>query len=51
MWVLDAAVALRDGKKLTDMELGFKERVALKETLKKVSGTEVEKLLKEHGMI
>ncbi len=49
--LLDAAVALRDGKKLTDMELGFKERVALKETLKKVSGTEVEKLLKEHGMI
>ncbi len=47
--LLDAAVALRDGKKLTDMELGFKERVALKETLKKVSGTEVEKLLKEHG--
>ena len=49
--LLDATVALRDGKKLTDMELGFKERVALKETLKKVSGTEVEKLLKEHGMI
>lgn len=49
--LLDATVALRDGKKLTDMELGFKERIALKETLKKVSGTEVEKLLKEHGMI
>lgn len=49
--LLDATVSLRDGKKLTDMELGFKERVALKETLKKVSGTEVEKLLKEHGMI
>ena len=49
--LLDATVALRDDKKLTDMELGFKERIALKETLKKVSGTEVEKLLKEHGMI
>ena len=49
--LLDSTVALRDGKKITDMELGFKEKVALKEVLKKTEGTEVEKLLKEHHLI
>lgn len=49
--LLDATVALRDGRKITDLELGFKERIALKEALKKISGSEAEKLLKEHGMI
>lgn len=49
--LLDATAALRDGKKLTDMELGFKERLALKEILKKIDGTEVAKLLKEHQVI
>ena len=49
--LLDATVALRDGRKITDLELGFKERIALKEALKKISGSEAEKLLKEHCMI
>ena len=49
--LLDSTVALRDGKKITDMELGLKERIALKEALKKVEGTEIEKLLKEHNVI
>jgi oleate hydratase len=49
--LLDATVALRDGKKITDMELGFKEKIALKEALKKIEGTEVGKLLKEHHVI
>ena len=49
--LLDSTVALRDGKSLTDMQLGFKEKIALKEALKKINGTEVEKLLKEHGII
>ena len=49
--LLDSTVALRDGKKITDMELGLKERIALKEALKKVEGTEIEKLLKEHAVI
>ena len=42
---------LRDGKKLTDMELPLVERIALKEVLKKVSGTDIEKLLKEYNVI
>jgi oleate hydratase len=49
--LLDATVALRDGKKLTEMELGFVEKIAMKKLLKKTEGTEVEKLLKEHHVI
>ncbi len=49
--LLNATVALRDGKKITDMELGFKEKIALKEVLKKIEGTEVEKMLCKHGLI
>ena len=49
--LLNATVKLRDGKKITDMDLGFKERMALKEALKKISGTDIEKLLKEYQVI
>ncbi len=49
--LLNATVQLRDGKKITDMELGLKERIALKEVLKKVQGTDIEKLLKEYNII
>ncbi len=49
--LLDAAVKLRDGKKITDMKLGIFESLALKEVLKKTKGTDIEKLLKEYGLI
>lgn len=49
--LLDSTVALRDGKKITDMELGFKEKIALKEALKRIEGTEIEKLLRWRGAI
>lgn len=49
--LLDATIALRDGKPLTEMKLDFKERLALKEALKKLQGTEIEKLLVGHGAI
>ena len=49
--LLRATVALRDGKKITDMKLGFKEKLALKELMKKAEGTEVAKLLKEYDVI
>ena len=49
--LLHATVALRDGKKITDMEMGLVEKLALKEGLKKLEGTEVEKLLKEYNVI
>lgn len=49
--LLNASVKLRDGKKITDMKLGFKENIFLKEVLKKIKGTDIEKLLKEYDII
>ena len=49
--LIDATVKLRDGKKITDMELPFIQRVALKEVLKKIEGTDLEKFLKEYHAI
>ena len=49
--LLDATVKLRDGRKITDMELPLVGKIAMKEALKKIEGTEVEKLLKEYNVI
>ena len=49
--LLNSTVQLRDGKPITEMKLDLKQKVALKEALKKIEGTEVEKLLKEHHVI
>ncbi len=49
--LLNATVALRDGKKLTDMDLGFFKGLAFKEVLKKLDDTEIGKLLKDHEVI
>ena len=42
---------LRDGKKFTDMDLPLLPRLAMKEALKKIEGTDLEKLLKQYGAI
>ena len=49
--LLNAAVKLRDGKKITDMQLGFKEKLVLHEAMKKLEGTDVMKLLKRYGLV
>ena len=49
--LLNATVKLRDGRKITDMELHLKEKLALREALKAIDGTDVEKLLKEYHVI
>ena len=49
--LLNSTVQLRDGNKLTDMKLDMKQRIVMKKLLKKIEGTEVEKLLKEHNVI
>ena len=49
--LLNATVKLRDGKAITDMNLGLKEKIALKEALKAIKGTDIEKLLKEYKVI
>ena len=49
--LLNAAVQLRDGRKLTDMELPLMGRIALKEALKKIEGTDLEKFLRQYHAI
>ena len=49
--LLDATVKMRDGKAVTEMNLGLKEKIALKEVLKKIENTDIEKLLKEYHVI
>ena len=49
--LLDATVKLRDGKKITDMDVNLIERFALKKLLEKIKGTDIEKLLKEYNVI
>lgn len=49
--LLNSTVQLRDGKKLTDMDMGLKGKIVMKEALKKIKGTDLEKLLDEHHVI
>ena len=49
--LIDATVKLRDGKKITDMDLPLIPRLAMKEALKKIEGTDLEKFLKEYNAI
>ena len=49
--LLKASISLRDGRPLTEMDLGFKEKLAVKKLLEKIEGTDIEKLLKEYHVI
>ncbi|MBQ8081175.1 MAG: oleate hydratase, partial [Clostridia bacterium] len=49
--LLNATVQLRDGRPLTDMKLGIKERAAIHEVLKRIEGTDIEKLLREYKIL
>jgi oleate hydratase len=49
--LLNATVALRDGRKITDMEMGLIDKIALKKIIEKVKDTDIEELLKEHNVI
>lgn len=49
--LLNATIKLRDGKPLTDMKLSLPQEVILNKALKKIKGTDVEKLLKEYGVV
>lgn len=49
--LLNASVMLRDGRPLTDMKLGMKEKAAVYELLKSIHGTDIEKLLAEYHVI
>ena len=49
--LINATVQLRDGRKITDMKLPLPAQIALKEVLRKISGTDIEKFLKEYNAI
>ena len=49
--LLNATIQLRDGKPLTQMDMGFKEKMVVKKLLEKIHGTDIEKLLKEYHVI
>lgn len=49
--LLDATTKLQDGRKVTDTKLPLIERKALETALRKVKSTDIEKLLKEYGVI
>ena len=49
--LLDATVKLRDGKPATDMDMKFLEKLGMKFLLSHISGTDIEKLLKEYQVI
>ena len=46
--LLNATVQLRDGKKITDMDVGLMEKLAFKASDGQGRGTDLEKLLKEY---
>lgn len=49
--LLDATVKLRDGKKATDMDIGFMKELVVKKLLEKIRDTDIEKILKEYNVI
>lgn len=49
--LLNATAKLGDGKKITEMELDPKIKMVLGEVLKKIEGSDIEKLLKEYQLI
>ena len=44
----EAVMVLRDGKPLTTLELGYKDRRLKAKLLKKIHGTALEKMMKEY---
>ena len=47
----DATTKLQDGKKITETKLGPLEKAAINAALAKAHGTDIEKLLKQYGVI
>ncbi|WP_414150795.1 oleate hydratase [Acetobacterium carbinolicum] len=48
--LLTSTVKLRDGKKITDLDLGDQEKLALFEVFRRIQGTDLEKLLKTYQL-
>ena len=49
--LLNSAVQLRDGKKITELDANLLEKLAFKAVMGKLANTDIEKLLKEYKLI
>ena len=49
--LVDAAVKLRDGRKLTELEMPMAGRLLMKKALKKIEGTDLETFLRRYNAI
>ncbi|MBN2795281.1 MAG: oleate hydratase [Clostridia bacterium] len=49
--LLDASVKMRDGKKITEMKMSWKEKFIFKKAMKQIEGTDIEVILKNYGVI
>ena len=49
--LLKATISMRDGRHLTEMKMGRKEKIAVHKALDFIKDTDIEKLLKEYNVI
>ena len=49
--LLKATISMRDGRHLTEMKMGLKEKIAVHKALDFIKDTDIEKLLKEYNVI
>lgn len=49
--LLKATISMRDGRPLTEMKMGLKEKIAVHKVLDFIKDTDIEKLLKEYNVI
>ena len=49
--LLNASIMLRDGKPLTEMDMGFLEKLVARKLLGKIEDTDIKKLLEEYHVI
>ena len=49
--LLNASIMLRDGKQLTEMDMGFLEKLVARKLLGKIEDTDIKKLLEEYHVI
>lgn len=49
--LLKATISMRDGRPLTEMKMGLKEKIVVHKALDFIKDTDIEKLLKEYNVI
>lgn len=49
--LINASIMLRDGKPLSEMDMGFLEKLVAKKLLGKIEDTDIKKMLEEYHVI